>query len=230
MPAADSAGPRRSSRRAAAPTRPPVPPATPTSSRSGACSRTATGVPVARTLHLSTGVIGTRLPLERVASGLAAIVPTPVRRRRRPGGRGDRPAHDRLGHQDGDDDGRAAGRRRAARDGHGQRHRQGRRHDPSADGDHAVGHPDRCGRRARDPLGPPAAGRRPDLEPALGRRRHQHQRHRVRPRLGASGAAPVRPGTGRRRAWAPPSRRSPATSRASRRPTARVPRRSSRRP
>jgi len=36
----------------------------------------ATGVPVQRTLHLSTGVIGTRLPLERVAAGLAAIVPT----------------------------------------------------------------------------------------------------------------------------------------------------------
>jgi glutamate N-acetyltransferase/amino-acid N-acetyltransferase len=35
----------------------------------------ATGVAVGRTLHLSTGVIGTRLPLERVASGLAAIVP-----------------------------------------------------------------------------------------------------------------------------------------------------------
>ena len=35
----------------------------------------AIGIPVTRTLHLSTGVIGTRLPLERVASGLAAIVP-----------------------------------------------------------------------------------------------------------------------------------------------------------
>jgi glutamate N-acetyltransferase / amino-acid N-acetyltransferase len=36
----------------------------------------ATGVPIVRTLHLSTGVIGTRLPLERVAAGLAAIMPT----------------------------------------------------------------------------------------------------------------------------------------------------------
>jgi glutamate N-acetyltransferase/amino-acid N-acetyltransferase len=36
----------------------------------------ATGVPVKRTLHLSTGVIGTRLPLDRVASGLTAILPT----------------------------------------------------------------------------------------------------------------------------------------------------------
>jgi glutamate N-acetyltransferase/amino-acid N-acetyltransferase len=36
----------------------------------------ATGVEVSHTLHLSTGVIGTRLPIERVATGLAAIVPT----------------------------------------------------------------------------------------------------------------------------------------------------------
>ncbi len=34
-----------------------------------------TGVALERTLHLSTGVIGTRLPLDRIASGLAAIVP-----------------------------------------------------------------------------------------------------------------------------------------------------------
>jgi glutamate N-acetyltransferase/amino-acid acetyltransferase len=36
---------------------------------------TATGVPVEQTLHLSTGIIGTRLPLERVAAGLANLVP-----------------------------------------------------------------------------------------------------------------------------------------------------------
>jgi glutamate N-acetyltransferase/amino-acid N-acetyltransferase len=35
----------------------------------------ATGVAVASTLHLSTGIIGTRLPLDRVASGLVALVP-----------------------------------------------------------------------------------------------------------------------------------------------------------
>jgi glutamate N-acetyltransferase/amino-acid N-acetyltransferase len=35
----------------------------------------ATGVPVDRTLHLSTGIIGTRLPIDRVATGLTAIVP-----------------------------------------------------------------------------------------------------------------------------------------------------------
>jgi glutamate N-acetyltransferase/amino-acid N-acetyltransferase len=36
----------------------------------------ATGAHVEHTLHLSTGIIGTRLPLDRVANGLAAIVPT----------------------------------------------------------------------------------------------------------------------------------------------------------
>jgi glutamate N-acetyltransferase/amino-acid N-acetyltransferase len=36
----------------------------------------ATGVEVELTLHLSTGVIGTRLPLGKVAAGLAALVPT----------------------------------------------------------------------------------------------------------------------------------------------------------
>jgi glutamate N-acetyltransferase/amino-acid N-acetyltransferase len=34
-----------------------------------------TGVPLERTLHLSTGIIGTRLPLDRVAGGLTALVP-----------------------------------------------------------------------------------------------------------------------------------------------------------
>jgi glutamate N-acetyltransferase / amino-acid N-acetyltransferase len=36
----------------------------------------ATGVSEELTLHLSTGVIGTRLPLDRVAAGIASIVPT----------------------------------------------------------------------------------------------------------------------------------------------------------
>ena len=35
----------------------------------------ATGAPLERTLHLSTGIIGTRLPLDRVASGLEALAP-----------------------------------------------------------------------------------------------------------------------------------------------------------
>jgi glutamate N-acetyltransferase/amino-acid N-acetyltransferase len=36
----------------------------------------ATGAATERTLHLSTGIIGTRLPLDRVAAGLAALVPS----------------------------------------------------------------------------------------------------------------------------------------------------------
>ncbi len=36
----------------------------------------AAGVPIANTLHLSTGVIGTRLPLDRIAAGLSAIMAT----------------------------------------------------------------------------------------------------------------------------------------------------------
>lgn len=35
----------------------------------------ATGSALERTLHLSTGIIGTRLPLDRVASGLSALIP-----------------------------------------------------------------------------------------------------------------------------------------------------------
>ncbi len=35
----------------------------------------ATGTEIVRTLHMSTGIIGTRLPLDRVAAGLAALVP-----------------------------------------------------------------------------------------------------------------------------------------------------------
>jgi glutamate N-acetyltransferase/amino-acid N-acetyltransferase len=37
---------------------------------------TATGVAVERTLHLSTGIIGTRLPLDRVAAGLERLIPS----------------------------------------------------------------------------------------------------------------------------------------------------------
>ncbi len=36
----------------------------------------ATGVETERTLHLSTGIIGTRLPLDRVRTGLSALLPT----------------------------------------------------------------------------------------------------------------------------------------------------------
>ena len=36
----------------------------------------ATGTEPDRTQHMSTGIIGTRLPLERIREGLAALVPT----------------------------------------------------------------------------------------------------------------------------------------------------------
>ena len=36
----------------------------------------ATGSQLEQTLHLSTGIIGTRLPLDKVGAGLAALVPT----------------------------------------------------------------------------------------------------------------------------------------------------------
>jgi glutamate N-acetyltransferase/amino-acid N-acetyltransferase len=42
----------------------------------GAMLAAATGVDLERTLHLSTGIIGTRLPLEKVRAGLSALVPT----------------------------------------------------------------------------------------------------------------------------------------------------------
>ena len=58
-----------------------------------------------------------------------------------------------------------------------------------------VDRPDRRDRRARRPLGPPPAGRRADLEPALGRRRHEHERHGLRPGLRGGGGR-----AGRRRA------------------------------
>ena len=57
----------------------------------------AAGVAVERTLLLSTGVIGTRLPLDRVRAGLAGLVPAGLLgHRRRARGRGRRPADDRL--------------------------------------------------------------------------------------------------------------------------------------
>ncbi|MEA2620515.1 MAG: glutamate N-acetyltransferase / amino-acid N-acetyltransferase [Chloroflexota bacterium] len=41
----------------------------------GAMLAAATGVAIERTLHLSTGIIGTRLPLEKVRAGLSTLVP-----------------------------------------------------------------------------------------------------------------------------------------------------------
>ena len=104
-----------------------------------------------------------------------------------------------------------------------QRHRQGRRDDPPADGDDAVGRADRRDGRARGPVGPAPAGRGADLGPALGRWRHEHERHRLRPGVGGGGR---RAGRGRFSCGGRPrrrrSRRSRATWRASRPPTARA--------
>ena len=38
----------------------------------------AAAVPAERTLHLSTGIIGTRLPIDRIAAGLRSLVPAAV--------------------------------------------------------------------------------------------------------------------------------------------------------
>ena len=51
------------------------PPATPTRTRSAGSSSDALGIDQTRVLHLSTGVIGTRLPLDKVAAGIAALAP-----------------------------------------------------------------------------------------------------------------------------------------------------------
>ena len=65
------------------------------------------------TQHLSTGIIGSRLPLEKVRTGLAALDPDPRRDRRRAARRGDGPVHDRFADQGRDDD-RGAARCRSA--------------------------------------------------------------------------------------------------------------------
>ncbi len=165
--AAGSAGPRRSSRRAAARTPRPGAAGDADQAEVAGCSPRRPASPVERTLHLSTGIIGTRLPLDRVAAGLATARPDARRRPTTACGRCRGAADDRLGDEGRDDVGRAAGRPTAARSGrHGQRHRQGRRDDPPADGHDAVDRPDRRAGRARPALGPAPAGRGADLEPA----------------------------------------------------------------
>ena len=75
----------------------------------------ATGVAVERTLHLSTGIIGTRLPLDKVAAGLAdAACPTLAATDDGLLAAAGRAAHDRFDDQGRDDDRRAARRRRPA--------------------------------------------------------------------------------------------------------------------
>ena len=68
----------------------------------------ATGVETERTLHLSTGIIGTRLPLDKVAAGSGRAGPDAGGDRRRAAGGRDGAAHDRFADQDRDDDRRAA--------------------------------------------------------------------------------------------------------------------------
>ena len=227
--AAGSAGPRRSSRRAAPPMPRPATRATPTSATSGSMSPRSTGKPAALTLHLSTGVIGTRLPLDKVAAGLERLAPTLSSDRRRPGRDGRGAPDDRFGDEARDDDRRAARCRRPARDGDRERDREGRRDDPSEHGHDALGGPDRRGHRAE-----PRSGR------CCGPRRHgpgtSSRSMATRARTTRSSSwhrAPRRPRRSTGRAtrpmpWARPSRRWPATSRDSRPPTARGPRRSSR--
>ena len=122
----------------------------------------ATGVAVERVLHLSTGIIGTRLPLDRVAEGVASNLAGAHHRRCRAGGRGRGAADDRFGHEARDDERRAAGHRRRDRAGDGLGDRQGRRDDPPADGHDARGRPDRRSGRARacwpDSCGRPRSG------------------------------------------------------------------------
>ena len=76
--------------------------------RVGEARRGGGGVAVERVLHLSTGVIGTRLPLDRVAAGVDANV-VPALTTTDDGARGRRrgPADDRLGDQGRDDDRRS---------------------------------------------------------------------------------------------------------------------------
>ena len=117
-------------------------------------------------------------------------------RLRRPGGdrRGARagrrgPAHHRHHGQGRDDDRDPAGGRRRHGRGDRDRHLQGRGDDASEHGHDAVDRPDGCDRGPRYAARAPARCRRPHVGPALRRRGHQHQRHRVRARL--------RPGRGR---------------------------------
>ena len=140
--------------------------ASPTSARSPVTSPPPWAIPVERTLHLSTGLIGTRLPLDKVAAASAAA--------RRADGLGDTPAHlEAAATALRTTDSRTQAGRRGDRSAAvataatgprpRQRHREGRRHDPSADGHDAVRGDD--GRDAsRRPsstacCGPPPRGR-----------------------------------------------------------------------
>ncbi len=156
-------------------------------------------------LHLSTGVIGTRLPVAKVVSTIGRVVAEGLEVDRPRAGAGGRlAAHDGLDHQDGQRARRGSRGRR--RHGHRDRdrHRQGRRDDPPAHGDDALDRPHRRHGVARHAAGPAAPGRRDHMGPALGGRGHQHQRHGVPARVGRRGCrlgghGRSRPGGARRR-------------------------------
>ena len=88
----------------------------------------ATGARADHVLAMSTGLIGTRLPVDRVSLAIRETDRERARHGRRAlvRGRGS-PADDRLAPEGSDGDVRAARRRRRARAGDGQRRRQGRR-------------------------------------------------------------------------------------------------------
>ena len=188
-------------------------------------TRPASGRP--RPRDLSTGLIGTRLPLDKVAAGLRAIATGAAAT-----DAGLAAAAEALRTTDSvtkvatttielpDADGRA-------RAGDGQRHRQGRRDDPPEHGHDALVRADR--RRAEpDALwGLLRPGRGAHLGPALASTATRARTTPCSCSRRASGAAPVAPARPRRPRSAPRSRRSAATSPASRPPTARAPRRSS---
>ena len=228
--AAGSAGPRRSSRRAAAPTPRPGRPATPTSSRSRRCSPRRPVAEPERTLHLSTGIIGTRLPLEtRPDAASTALIPTLAATDDGLLRRGGGAAHDRFADQGRDDDRRAARCRRPAGDasrvsgiakGVGMIHPQMATMLSVVLTDAAVA-PEVLWSLLR-----PAAARTWDQLSVDGDTSTNDTVFLLA--SGASGAAPVEAGSAAAAPSAPPSRRSRATSRASRRPTARAPARSSR--
>ena len=194
-----------------------------------AASRRRSGRRSTPTLCLSTGIIGTRLPLDRVAAGdRAGSSPAAGRRRTTALAAAAEALRTTDSRAEGRDDRRRCpiptGWRSAVRV---TRHRQGRRDDPSADGDDALGRADRRDRRARDPPGAAPRRRRAGRGTSSASTATRARTTRCScSRPGAAGTAEVAPGSrGRGDARCARSRRSPATSPASRRPTARARRR-----
>ena len=123
----------------------------------------ALGCGPAQTLCASTGLIGTRLPVDCGALRDRGARPgRAARRRRRPRGLRHGDADDRHPTQGGHDDGRAAERRRrVAPPGARLRRGQGGGHDASPHGHDDRAHPHRRGRRAGAPREPLARRRSP---------------------------------------------------------------------